>query len=487
MGLKAGLFAAAALACPASGWAASLDLTGDAVDLAVRTTASTPQAPVIGGQASLKGRLGPTLQTTVQIGVEAGEKADLAGGVWTPLSLDMRAGRWSTRSIGLGADWAPTSLAKLELSASDQVRTDSDAASPLWLNAFERRVRTRRSSARVQATIAPLRTVNLQLGGETSGGDLRSDYAPEAASLLQNQAQQMFMAAQWSPLSRLKLEGGGRLETMGVYWKDQGSRAAAYSYLKPRLGGEVTAWGGATLSFVAEGAVTPLNTEQFVSYAQAADEAAGVQFRPGREWRYQLALHQRLFADIDLKTTLTRARLQSVTDLGPVGAAQAPVAIGAGDRSQIDADLAAPLRLAGLPELSLKLKGAWRVSQVEDPFTGAARRLSGEAPYDAELTIGPTATRGAVSWGLAARARGSASIYQMSQVTTQGASAGLGGFLAFTPGAISIRLQLDNLVGGRRTERNAIFDGPRQFNSIAARTETQAFDRAVRLMLSRPL
>jgi hypothetical protein len=483
--LRAAYLATACL-WPAAGMAQSLDLSGETLDLAVRAIATKPEAPTIGGEALLKGRFS-SLQTMLKLGVETGEKADQVRSVWTPSLVEPRSGRWTSGTLGLGADWAPIPLAKIELSANAQVRTDSDMTSPVWLSAYDQRVRTGRSSARVTASINPLPNVSLSLGGQTSGGDLHKDTASAEASLLQDQSQQMFMTTQWAPVSRLKLEGGVKMESMGVYWKSQGSRTASYSYLEPRLGGSLAAFDGTTLSFFAEGAVSPINTDQFVSFAQAAEDAAAAEFRPGREWRYQLGLQQRLLSDVELRATLTQARLQSVTDLGPVGSAQAPIAIGSGERRQIEAAIAAPLRMSGLPDLSVRLKGSWRDSQVEDPFTGDPRRLSGEIPYDAELTLGPAASGLGLSWGVAARARGPTSVYEMSQITTRGASAGLGGFVTYNPGPVSIRLQLDNVIGGRLTESNALFDGPRQFNNLGARTETRSLDRAVRLQLSRPL
>src|SRR5688572_29811193 len=115
MSFRAACLATAAVCLwPAVGAAQSLDLSGETLDLAVRAIATKPEAPTIGGEALLKGRFS-SLQTMLKLGVETGEKADQVRSVWTPSLVEPRSGRWTSGTFGLGADWAPIPLAKIEL------------------------------------------------------------------------------------------------------------------------------------------------------------------------------------------------------------------------------------------------------------------------------------------------------------------------------------------------------------------------------------
>ena len=482
----------AAVAWTAQADAVSLDLRGDSLALAVQATASQPGAPVIGSQAQLNASPLDNFAARVSLGTEAGDKT--SGGAGTsPWIGPSSAGRWSSGKLGLGANWAPTPFIKFDLTADDQIRRDIDRVAASW-NAADQRISTRASGARLAATFLPASSLSLQVEGGALDHRVETDAAPvgqpATADVLRTSAQSLSTTLQWKAAALLSLEGGGRAEAIGVAWAGGGARDDSFSYLEPRLSATLTPWTGGVLRLGLERVVSPLRADQFALFAQAEEQAAasaGPAFAPDREWRYQASVQQRLGDSVDLKATYTRARLESVTDLGPVGTSQAPIAIGPGQRDEVAASLSAPLRILGVPPLTLVASAAWRASQVDDPFTRAPRRLSGEAPYDAQLTLSPQGPGDALRWGVNAKASAAATTYQMGQTSTQSASAGLGGFVEYRPGPIAIQLSLDNVVGGGRTERDVYFTGPRELNLIGRIEESRNTSRALRLSLMKPL
>jgi hypothetical protein len=486
--LRTAAVAAALVAWPVMGWADGLQLQGEGVDLAVRTTVTNPGAPAVGSQINLTTQI-ENLHAQAQVGFDAGQKVVDESWLWIP-SAPLEAGRWDSRQLSLGATWTPSPQAKVELSANSQARTERDRADPIWTAWSAQSLRSRQSVARVALTLTPWAPLNLQVGGQSTDGAVDAATVSSASAptsdLLRTQGQQVFTAVTWRPLPKLSLEGGGKAETLDVSWEGAGARTGSYAYVEPRLAGTLTPWAGASWRLGVERAVAPLNTAQYLAYAQAAELASGPMFGPDQEWRYEASLQQRLAGDIDLSARIMRARLQNVTDLGPVGALQAPIDIGRGERSQIEANVAAPLHMFGWPALTLKAKAAWRDSQVIDPFSGQPRRISGETPYDAEVTLAGVAGP-AMRWGVTARSGGSAMIYQMSQVTSYSPVGGVGGFLEYNPGPISVRLNLDNLLGGERTTRDIYYSGARDRGVVDRVDESRTSDRAIRLLFSKPL
>ena len=483
---------AGAVGVPGAACAATaIDLRSDGIELAVQTTAVRPDAPVIGSQADLSATPIDNLKTELRLGAEAGAKSpdETFQPSWIALPV---AGRWKTGHVGLGAHWSPSPLAQLEVTADSQVRHDIDRATSTWAASTDQQVLDRLSAARVAATLLPASPLNLRIGGEALDHSIQTASAPLAGQAgaydtLRTRTERAFSALQWRPLPMVSLEGGGQLEALGVAWDGSGARAGSFAYVEPRVAGSMTPWDGAVWRLAVERAVSPVRTDQFLSFAQVAAPTAGPSFEPDQEWRYQASLQQHLGEGVDLTAAYTWARLQTVTDLGPVGATQAPMDIGTGQRDQVEAAVTAPLKVPGLPAFTVKARAAVRRSQVADPFTGAARRLSGEAPYDAQLSLGPQAPGAALRWGLNASATGAATTFQMSQTSTQSASAGLGGFVAYNPGPLSIELRLDNAVGGGRTQRDVYFTGSRDLGLIDRIAESRNANRVLRISLSKAL
>jgi hypothetical protein len=324
--------------------------------------------------------------------------------------------------------------------------------------------------------------------------DVAGGLGVQAHSALSSASQSARAGLKWRMTSWFSLDAGGRIGKTSVDWRGAPAGGAsaganlAYATFEPSLTGTLTTPDKGSISFSFEHAVSPIDPGAFASFAAVEDRAPTARLTPNREWRYRLSLQQTLAGQLQLSAALTEAHIDSATELGPVGAGlQAPISTGGGERQALDVSLSTPLTAIGLPSLTLKGVGAWRDSQVRDPFTGEWRRASAESPHAATLGLVQATAAGHAHWGLEGRFGGEQSIYQMSQVTTISVADSLGGFIEYEPGAFAVRLQVDGLYGGGRTASDQYYAGPRA-NSYVDRVDRHTEDgQAVRLILSKAL
>jgi hypothetical protein len=479
---------------PAVAAADPLDLHGEGMDLVMKVTTDAPTtapnalvapSPVVSSQADLTTQVS-TLQTRIQVGLQTGSAA---------AAVSTGSGWWNSGSVNLGATWAPLSLAKIEVSAQNSLRLQFDPADAAFIDAAQSYSQTRQTGATAAATFTPLAPLNLKVGATTSSTQTQSvtsgaGTGAAATDLLQTESRQMFTQVQLKLLSAVSLDGGGKLESTGVYWS--GARAGSYAALDPSIGATVKPWDGASWRFSLERAAAPLDPNQFVGYAPVGAapttgtpaELAALQ--PNREWRYKAALEQKA-GDIDLTASILAAHLQTYAYVAPYGLAPGRIDSGSGDRSEVQAGLAAPLPLFGLSPFTIKASAAWRASQAEDPVSGVVGRLSGESPYDASLTLSQALWGTAMRWGMTAQATGPARTYLTTQTTQLSATAGVGGFLEYNPGPMTLQLQLANLLGGERDQHDIYYIGPRDLSAVDRMDDLRTVDRTIRISLIRPL
>src|SRR5262249_49851461 len=158
-------------------------------------------------------------------------------------------------------------------------------------------------------------------------------------------------------------------------------------YLTPNLAVTLTPWTDAKWRLEAAETLAPIDPAKFAAYAQIPTPGAASAPRPDHRWRYGLKMGQQLPGGPTLHAPAPHPAPASVTELGPVGAGEAPVGVGPGVRRELAVNLAAPLSGLGLPRATLAGEVSLRRTQVTDPFTGQRREFSGEAPYGAKLRV----------------------------------------------------------------------------------------------------
>ncbi|HEX7760556.1 MAG TPA: hypothetical protein VF459_13700 [Caulobacteraceae bacterium] len=486
-----------ALGAAALAWlsATTAQAASSAQDPGVTSIALTPYVPTPaapGALASIGARLDlgvklQDFQTSLQAAVESAP-----GGLTGGPALPVWGAAWTGETVRLTTTWTPSPVARLDASVTDQLRRDLAPANPFTAGGGDQVLSTRTLSAQAAATLTPFKPIALQLGGSAASGVTDNQlWAPQAtadaATGLRTDTARLFAGLTWRPVARLSLNVGDALESRGVAWRGAGVQAASFAYPAPHLTATLTPWSQARWTVTVERAISALDPAQFAAFAQAEGLLTAGAFQPDREWRSVVSLRQSLPGAVTLSATLTQARLESVTDLGPVGQTQAPTAIGGGSRRAIDVSVAAPLDLPFLPSLTLSGRGSWRASSVTDPFTGVLRPLSGEVPYRAQLSLGGALAQLPITWALKAQVTGPSSLFQMSEVDTLSIDTGLGGSLAYRAGYLVLGLQVDNLVGGSRSDISQRFSGSRASGARDGTAEIHGDSRAVRITLSKAL
>ena len=474
--------ASAALGCGPA-WAQAsqaINLEGQGLALDMSLSASQPDRPQAGGQAKLTGQL-DQLQTHVELGVQTGQPAPDQN------AID-NSGWWNTTSAGVGATWTPFSAARLEFGAQNATRVDFTASDPVFGDAGQHYAQHRTTGANAAATLTPLAALDLKVGANVTT-ELEQTAAiagsgAETQDQVLTEQRQMSAALAWKPLSAISLEAGGKVQATSLAWA--GARADTAAGFDPNAKLSLMPWSGGSLDLTLDRTTAPLSQAQFLGYGQGSPDALPALVQPSREWRYGAAVTQKA-GPLDLSASLIQARVQTFAYLAPSGVFGARVGMGEGDRRELQTRLAAPLpTLFGLSPFRLEAQATWRDSAVQDPLTGVLGRLSGERPYDASLSLSHDLST-AVRWGVTAKAAGPQVNLGPTEVANLSSTAGLGGFVQYQTRPVTLRLSLDNLVGGERSERDVIYDGLRDTGMIDHSTALRTVDRGFHISLIRPL
>jgi len=480
----AGAGALAALPACAQSAGAPVDAQAVVVQLDGTRVAIEPYvaAASLGSRAELAARLGQ-LDTSLKADFERG-----GGGLARPdvvWGAIQNPAAWTSNDVQLNAGLALGGDARLNLEAGSSERRNRNAPNPLADAANAQLAVDQSSFLRLNGAMqaGPLTT---RIGAETSTTAVDTQTLGAAAADRQwLTARKLFADFDWRLTQRLSLEAGQSAQNLVVGWRGAGGATSRGAYLTPSVALAVTPWDGSSWKLQGEQTLTPINPAQYAAYAQLATPGTGSAPQPDRGWRYGLHMEQALPGGVDLTAQVSDWRYASVTDLGPVGGGEAPVSIGPGSRRELDVNLKAPLAPLGLSGATLAGEVNLRTSQVADPFTGQRRGFSGETPYRAQLRLSGAAPVSALTWTLVATADGPQNLYQMSQVTSLGSTAGLGGALTYGAGPVQFSLQLDNLIGGSRQVTTYGYSGSRADGSLGEIDRRAEDARAVRFSLKR--
>jgi hypothetical protein len=477
--LLAAAWIAGALSLAPAAAAEQLVVQGDSAKVALEPY-SAPST--LGGRAQLSANLG-AVDTSLSAAVErGGSGVGVGGDAWTQI---YSPSAWISDDVRLGANWA-SGATRLTLEAGDRQRWTRNLATPLASASTSQLAVDGERFLRVHAT-AQADKFNLQLGAESSTTALDTETLGASPTRLWITSQRLSADLAWRPSSRFTLEGGETAQTVAAGWRGPSDLGAQDAYLTPNLALTISPWGSAKWRLEAAETLSPLDPGKFAAYAQIATPGAPYTPQPDRGWRYGVKLEHQLPGGIELTAEAADERLASVTELGPVGVGEAPVGIGAGERRQVAVNLAASLSRLGLADGTFAGTISMRSSQVQDPFTGLRREMSGEAPYSARLSLGGALAAPDLRWSLTAQADGPQSLYQMAQVTNLGATAGLGGALTYGAGPVKVSLEVDNLVGGMRDVTTLNYAGSRAEDSLSNVDRRREDGRAVRIALRRGL
>lgn len=327
--------------------------------------------------------------------------------------------------------------------------------------------------ATVSLSVAPLRDVRLGLSARADEVDDAVSRPDDAAAgmILRTSETTAGLSAAWTLGPAVRLEASDRLGYAGAAWRETAATSQTYAISEPDLVADLRPWAGGDWRLSFGHAVSPLDLGAFAAVAQglqrAADLGAGVRLAPNQEWRTRAQVNQALPGHASLGLTLTEARLDTTQELARnLDGADLPVSIAGGERRQLDLSLTAPLSALALDSFTLQTTAAVRDSQITDPVTGLVRRLSGEAPYDASITLAQEVAPLSLRWGVQGRAQGAQVYYTPEQTSTAAPARSLGLFVEYHPAPFALRLQVDGVAGGARDITDALYDGSRDSDRI---------------------
>lgn len=327
---------------------------------------------------------------------------------------------------------------------------------------------------------AALNTLLSHNGLSRNGADI---LLPSAAVRVEEQRGELFAKTTWRVGPRLTLEAGGRFEASRLTQTDDGRVVKSLSDLKPRL---VATWRPSPadeLRLEIERRVGQFDFEDFVSSASLTSNtvtAGNPDLEPDRTWRATLAWERRFAGDGAVVVTLRHDEIEGVVDrvpvIGPGFAFDAPGNLGHGTRDEARITAAIPLGSVGLAGVLLKADGLWRRSRVEDPATGAPRRISGEPAFEGALHLTQDLPAWRLRWGADVALARTEVEYLFNEVKLDRTAARVSLFAEYRPApAWNIRLHADNLTSGRVDRRREQYGGLRGLQPLR-RIETRSLD-----------
>lgn len=441
---------------------------------------------VSGGAANPDGS-GLSGNTSVDIQTAAGD-AKLSGTFTTaPPSPSLPADQ-TERKLGLESTLRAPAGVTVSINASSEIHDTQQNGMlvPAGLSATS--ATTQQNTASASATSHPLSDVGVTLGVSQSRSVTAQDNQPVTGTRQSNTVttddRQTFANVDWAVVPSITLGAGAKSEEMRVSSRGMGNDADQYRYTEPSASATALLWDGAQMKLSSEDSVSPVNPYDFAALAQADPANSDLHVAPNREWRNQASLTQNLDNGASLSATVTQARIESTTELAltPDGAT-APASVSGGTRQQLDANLSMPLSSIGLPDTTLSSRATLRRSQIRDPLTGQARRVSGEVPREAGVKLTHRDDRHHLEWGVTGNLATEQSFYQPVQVTAMRTDSGVGAFITYKPGKYVVSLNAAGLIGGARSQTDTFYNGTRTGN-IEATSRTSDASPLVSLSVS---
>lgn len=358
---------------------------------------------------------------------------------------------WETE---LGVQWerqlSPNTT--LEVLAIQQFR-DTDLVSvyddPFDTSTFTAESFSGESIARAKLRYRHSETLSFEGGGEIAYNFLERDIAyvengapialPAASVKVEEQRAEGFGTATWRATPELTVEAGAKVEYSILSQSGDTNLEKEFVYPKPRL---FVTWApneANQFRLRIEREVGQLNFGDFVSSATLSTgvvTAGNADLEPAKAWVGEIAYERRFWGKGALVLTARHEAIEDVVDRIPVvDPSTCPLVGGVPDLTSplctvfsgvgnieeatnnvLSANLTVPLDRFRVPNGLLTFGGSWQDSEVVDPTTGEERRISGQRPFNGQVTFSQDLPQWRLTWGADAYLGWEETYYNVDQI-----------------------------------------------------------------------
>lgn len=291
---------------------------------------------------------------------------------------------------------------------------------------------------------------------------------PNAAVRVAERRAEFFANATWALAAGLSAETGLRYEMSRLSQSGDTNLTKSLAFLKPRV---QLGWSPAKTDqfyLLVERKVGQLDFGDFVGAASLNSgtvSAGNRDLEPESLWRGELSYEHR-FGSGSLVVAARREWISDLVDKLPVVADgvtyDAVGNIGAARRDEIEASLKLPLDTMGLKGVMITADALARRSRAIDPSTGERRRISGDSPFEATISLTHDIPAWKLRWGgsfvFAERETG----FKVREIQTDRLGERLDLFVEYKPDAKwTLRLFGRNLTDSAATRSRDIYAGVR--------------------------
>ena len=313
---------------------------------------------------------------------------------------------------------------------------------------------------------------------------------PQANVRVEEERGEAFLTANWRLNPQLAIEGGLKVEASTISQSGATTLSKDFTYYKPRM---IATWSPTEVDQVRvriEREVGQLNFRDFASSISLSTggtiTAGGADLEPSKTTVFEVAYERKFWNDGAVTVKLTHEEITDVTDrIRVTDISQCPLIagvpdtsdlscnfdapgnIGDGTNDELEIALTLPLGKLGIPGGLLRTNLEWSQSEVTDPTTGEARRISGQAPFEWEVRFSQDLVKYKTQWGIDVFGNFEERSYRFDRTDQLELETWVTLYAEYKPYPdLAIRFEAHNLLGRDLTFSRQLYDAPRDTGSV---------------------
>jgi outer membrane receptor protein involved in Fe transport len=313
---------------------------------------------------------------------------------------------------------------------------------------------------------------------------------PQANVRVEEERGEAFLTANWRLNPKLAIESGLKVEASTISQSGATTLSKDFTYFKPRM---IATWSPTEVDQVRvriEREVGQLNFRDFASSISLSTggtvTAGGADLEPSKTTVFEVAYERKFWKEGAVTVKFTHEEITDATDrIRVTDISQCPLIAGVPDTSDLSCNfdapgnigdgrndeleiaLTLPLGKLGIPGGLLRTNLEWNHSEVTDPTTGEARRISGQAPFEWEVRFSQDLARYKTQWGIDVFGNFEERSYRFDRTDQVELETWVTLYAEYKPYPdLAIRFEAHNLLGRDLTFSRQLYDAPRDTGSV---------------------